>query len=166
MPRGRPSCLDLRYPHLHSTEERRPQQTRRARSLRASFVVPCPGVSRPSPGTSRARCHAGEYTQRCTSHAKHALQVHHGFRHHSPDPCRPTTASEPCLYPRRRVCTFNSSRRRHGPLCAGIDSNRLHLIGRWCSDEMFRYLHVQAQPVMNGLAAAMLRGGDYCLTPG
>jgi hypothetical protein len=51
-------------------------------------------------------------------------------------------------------------------LCAGVDSDRLRLIGRWRSDEMFRYLHVQAQPIMNGLAAAMLRGGDFRLTPG
>lgn len=51
-------------------------------------------------------------------------------------------------------------------LCAGVYSNRLRLIGRWRSDEMFRYLHVQAQPVMNGLAAAMLRGGNFrLLTP-
>ena len=46
-------------------------------------------------------------------------------------------------------------------LCAGVDSsNLIRMIGRWRSDEMYRYLHVQAQPVMNGLAAAtMLRGG-------
>jgi hypothetical protein len=50
-------------------------------------------------------------------------------------------------------------------LCAGVDSDRLRLIGRWRSDEMFRYLHVQAQPIMNGLAAAMLRGGNFRLTP-
>jgi hypothetical protein len=43
-------------------------------------------------------------------------------------------------------------------LCAGIDSDRIRLIGRWRSDEMYRYLHVQAQPVMSGVAAAMLRG--------
>ena len=50
-------------------------------------------------------------------------------------------------------------------LCAGVDSDRIRMIGRWRSDEMYRYLHVQAQPVMNGLAAAMLRGGSFRLTP-
>ncbi|KAI2503278.1 hypothetical protein MHU86_11215 [Fragilaria crotonensis] len=50
-------------------------------------------------------------------------------------------------------------------LCAGVDSDRIRLLGRWRSDEMYRYLHVQAQPVMTGLAAAMLRGGSYRLTP-
>ena len=51
-------------------------------------------------------------------------------------------------------------------LCAGIDSDRIRLLGRWRSDEMYRYLHVQAQPVMTGLSAAMLRGGSFRLTPG
>ena len=50
-------------------------------------------------------------------------------------------------------------------LCAGVDSDILRMIGRWKSDEMFRYLHVQAHPIMNGLAAAMLNGGDFRLTP-
>ncbi|KAI2513453.1 hypothetical protein MHU86_927 [Fragilaria crotonensis] len=50
-------------------------------------------------------------------------------------------------------------------LCAGIDSDRIRLVGRWRSDEMYRYLHVQAQPVMTGLSAAMLRGGAFRLTP-
>ena len=51
-------------------------------------------------------------------------------------------------------------------LCAGIDGDRIRLIGRWRSDEMYRYLHVQAAPVMTGLAAAILRGGSFRLTPG
>jgi hypothetical protein len=51
-------------------------------------------------------------------------------------------------------------------LCAGIDSNIICLVGRWRSDEMYRYLHVQAQLIMNGLSAAMLRGGSFRLTPG
>ena len=47
-------------------------------------------------------------------------------------------------------------------LCAGVDSDRIRLLGRWRSDEMYRYLHVQAQPVMTaGLSAAMLRGGSF-----
>ena len=39
-------------------------------------------------------------------------------------------------------------------LCAGIDLDRFHLIGQWRSDkEIYCYLHVQAQPVMSGVAA-------------
>jgi hypothetical protein len=30
---------------------------------------------------------------------------------------------------------------------------------------MHRYLHVQAHPVLNGIAAAMLRGGHFHFTP-
>ena len=48
-------------------------------------------------------------------------------------------------------------------LCGGIDSDRIRLIGRWRSDEMYRYLHVQCQPIMAGVATIMLRGGDYRL---
>ena len=51
-------------------------------------------------------------------------------------------------------------------LCAGVDRDRIRMLGRWRSDEMYRYLHVQAQPVMQGLSAAMLRGGSFRLTPG
>ena len=51
-------------------------------------------------------------------------------------------------------------------LCAGIDRDRMRLLGRWRSDELFRYLHVQAQPVVTGIAAAMVRGGSFRLAPG
>ncbi len=51
-------------------------------------------------------------------------------------------------------------------LCAGVDRDRIRMIGRWRSDEMFRYLHLQAQPLMTGVSAAMLRGGAFQLAPG
>ena len=50
-------------------------------------------------------------------------------------------------------------------LIARVDSDRIRLVGRWRSDEMFRYLHVQARPLMSGFATAMLSGGDYSLIP-
>lgn len=51
-------------------------------------------------------------------------------------------------------------------LCAGIPSDKIKMVGRWRSDELYRYLHVQAQPVMTGLSTAMLHGGAYRLGPG
>jgi hypothetical protein len=36
--------------------------------------------------------------------------------------------------------------------CARVDSDTIKLIGRWRSDEMLRYLHVQAAPLMQGFA--------------
>ena len=51
-------------------------------------------------------------------------------------------------------------------LCAGVDRDRIRMIGRWRSDEMFRYLHLQAQPLMTGVSAAMLHGGTFQLAPG
>lgn len=50
-------------------------------------------------------------------------------------------------------------------LLAGVGGDRIRMVGRWRSDELYRYLHVQAQPVMTGLSAAMLRGGNYQLAP-
>ncbi|MGH7974235.1 MAG: hypothetical protein ACREBR_01820, partial [bacterium] len=50
-------------------------------------------------------------------------------------------------------------------LCARVDADRIRLLGRWRSDEMFRYLHVQAYPIMRGFSRIMLDGGDYALIP-
>lgn len=50
-------------------------------------------------------------------------------------------------------------------LCAQVDTDIICLIGRWRSDEMLRYLHVQAEPVMQNFAACMLQRGDFILHP-
>lgn len=51
-------------------------------------------------------------------------------------------------------------------LVARVDTDIIRLIGRWRSDEMLRYLHLQAQPVMRNFARLMLQGGDYNFIPG
>jgi hypothetical protein len=50
-------------------------------------------------------------------------------------------------------------------LCAHVDSDTIKLLGRWRSDEMLRYLTVQAQPIMRDFSARMLQGGQYTLLP-
>lgn len=50
-------------------------------------------------------------------------------------------------------------------LCASVDSDIIRLVGRWRSDEMLRYLHVQAEPIMRNFARLMLQGGTYNLLP-
>ena len=50
-------------------------------------------------------------------------------------------------------------------LCAQVDDDIIRLIGRWRSDEMLRYLHVQAEPVMRHFARRMLSGGTFTLLP-
>jgi hypothetical protein len=50
-------------------------------------------------------------------------------------------------------------------LNGGVDTDIIRLIGRWRSDEMLRYLHVQAEPLMRGHSALMVSGGDYTLHP-
>ena len=50
-------------------------------------------------------------------------------------------------------------------LLARIDPDVIRLIGRWRSDEMLRYLHVQAAPLMQDYARKMLLAGSYTLIP-
>ena len=50
--------------------------------------------------------------------------------------------------------------------CAGVDQDTIQLLGRWKSDAMLRYLHVQAMPVMQQFAAKMFAGGSYSFQPG
>ena len=50
-------------------------------------------------------------------------------------------------------------------LCAEVDTHIIRLIGRWQSDTMLRYLHVQAEPVMRNFARNMLQHGDFVLHP-
>ncbi len=50
-------------------------------------------------------------------------------------------------------------------LCANVDSNVIRLLGRWRSDEMLCYLHLQAAPIMNKFSRLMLAGGSYTLVP-
>ena len=51
-------------------------------------------------------------------------------------------------------------------LCADVDEQKIRMLGRWQSDAMMRYLHLQAQPVMRHFARLMLDGGNYVVEPG
>jgi hypothetical protein len=52
-------------------------------------------------------------------------------------------------------------------LCARVNTNIIKMVGRWRSDSMFRYLHLQAFPLMRSLGAPlMLQGGSFTLPPG
>ena len=50
-------------------------------------------------------------------------------------------------------------------LLAKVDPDVIRLIGRWRSDEMLRYLHVQAYPLMRNYARQMLSAGMYTIIP-
>jgi len=50
-------------------------------------------------------------------------------------------------------------------LCADVDPNRIRLLGRWRSDEMMRYLHVQALPIVAPLATLMVQHGYFTFLP-
>ena len=50
-------------------------------------------------------------------------------------------------------------------LCADVDQDKIQLLGRWRSDAMLRYLHVQAQPFLHRFAERMATHGSFVLLP-
>ena len=50
-------------------------------------------------------------------------------------------------------------------LCGGVDTDVIRLLGRWRSDEMLKYLHTSAEPLMRDYARQMLTGGAFTLIP-
>jgi hypothetical protein len=50
-------------------------------------------------------------------------------------------------------------------LCAKVDPHLIQMVGRWRSDAMFRYLHLQATPLIGDLSHRMLTGGTFTLLP-
>jgi len=59
-----------------------------------------------------------------------------------------------------------SERSLQALLFAHVDMDCILLVGRSRSDEMLRFLHLQAQPIMHDLSCQMLAGGNYSLIPG
>jgi hypothetical protein len=51
-------------------------------------------------------------------------------------------------------------------LCARVDTDTIRLIGRWRSDEMLRYLHLQALPHTRSIAASMVSHGAFTFRAG
>mmetsp|Transcript_12729 Transcript_12729/g.20974 ORF Transcript_12729/g.20974 Transcript_12729/m.20974 type:complete len:262 (-) Transcript_12729:486-1271(-) len=49
-------------------------------------------------------------------------------------------------------------------LVSKVDTDVIRLLGRWRSDEMFRYLHLTAEPIMRNFAKRMLNA-DYTMAP-
>jgi methylphosphotriester-DNA--protein-cysteine methyltransferase len=46
-----------------------------------------------------------------------------------------------------------------------VDMNFIQILGRWRSDAMIRYLHMQAQPIVQHFAAKMYNNGNYSFLP-
>jgi hypothetical protein len=46
-----------------------------------------------------------------------------------------------------------------------VDLSNIRMMGRWHSDAMMRYLHVQAQPILGKYAARMFNKGTYSFLP-
>jgi hypothetical protein len=50
-------------------------------------------------------------------------------------------------------------------LCSSICMNNIHMMGRWHSDYMMRYLHIQAAPILNTYTTTRLNDGNYAFLP-
>ena len=50
-------------------------------------------------------------------------------------------------------------------LLAQVDTDTIHLVGRWQSNTMLRYLHTTAKNFTQGLAMSMVHYGTYALIP-
>jgi hypothetical protein len=50
-------------------------------------------------------------------------------------------------------------------LCGKADMNLIQILGRWHSDAMIRFLHMQAQPIVQHFAAKMYNNGNFSFLP-
>ena len=46
-------------------------------------------------------------------------------------------------------------------LCANVDKHTIQLLGRWKSDKVLRYIHLQAYPQMSTFARLMITHGRF-----
>ena len=67
----------------------------------------------------------------------------------------PSDVSARCLRAAGATALLNSK----------VDGDLIKLLGRWHSDAMLRYLHLQAAPLMKNFSSMMLSGGTYALIP-
>ena len=144
------------------------EETIGPRSLGSPNTPPCPSPRVPGPPPQAPRCDGDHPVERCSRLSHRAVTVCPTWLSITAI-LRSAVALSPGLGFAATDVSARSTRSGGAMmalLCAGIYGDRIRLIGRWRSDEMYRYLHVQAQPVMNGIAAAMLRGGTFSFTPG
>jgi hypothetical protein len=50
-------------------------------------------------------------------------------------------------------------------MCGRINHNTIQMLGRWHSDTMIRYLHLQAKPLMRQFTVTMFNRGTYSFLP-
>ena len=50
-------------------------------------------------------------------------------------------------------------------LCSGFDSDIIKMIGRWCSNNIICYLHVQLEPIMSKFSSVIIMHGTYSFMP-
>ena len=144
LPQCRPTSRHVRIPHVHAPEwsaERNHWPRALGRSANLPGSLPCPANSRPrtvhvtptTPINAYGPAAPLRYVQSrdVTLRIRTALAIH--------------------LHPGYTSSNISARSTRAGGamallLCAGVNRDRIRIIGCWRSDEMFRDLHVQAQP--------------------
>ena len=67
----------------------------------------------------------------------------------------PTDVSAHCLRAAEATTLLN----------AKVEEDVIKLLGRWHSNAMLRYLHLQTTPIMKNYSRLMLTGGSFTLIP-
>jgi hypothetical protein len=151
----RPPRSHVRLADFHSPEERGARRENRTRPFRGSpslsGSLPCGAGYRPSHPPRSTIYPLNAYTLARPGGPLLYVQ--------SADLTRRIRANlavypDPSYHPTDVSARSNRAGGAMALLCAGVDRDHFRMIGRWRSDELFRYLHVQAQPIMNGIAAS------------
>ena len=80
---------------------------------------------------------------------------------HGAELCRSTTGIDPALLSARSLRPGGAT----ALMMADIDTDHICLMGRWKSDAMFCYLHIQAATNKRAFAQRMLDNGSYTFAP-
>ena len=162
LPVCRPPLCHVRYANVHASEKWSMERNRGTRPIWPSPHLPRPLSCFPRGLFASVSRPTGHTHQRLPRGPSQFPAVRPGTRSNASPPCCPTLA----LYPDPANLPHEFSARSTRPggamtlLCAGIGADRIRMVGRWRSNELYRYLHVQAQQVMTGL-----RGGQFNLAP-
>jgi hypothetical protein len=163
-PRGPRPCY-LRNADVHVSKERRSGRSHRIRPQWRPALLPCPCPSPPSlsptlahnlpPDTPLATyVHRSRTYHIAPSHITAALRASAAL-------LGPSLGFLPSDINARSLRAAGAM----ALLCARVDSDIIRLLGRWRSDQMLRYLHVQAEPIMRHFARRMMHDGAFTLLP-
>ena len=151
---------------------RRPRRSPPRRDTTAAAATPCNSSIR-SPILAAAR----RVLHLCDHHAHPTTPLATYYHHHTPTPLLAADITQalkhavtylgPSLGFTAKEISARSMR-ASGAMAlyhSKVDALTIRLVGRWNSDAMLDYLHLQSEPAMRGLSEKMVRFGEYHLHP-